>query len=80
MSDEDERSSVEGITRKKRVRAGHRSSVTRIIGQLQNALNSDDARKLKQLKRSLNEKSSVLAKLDEELIDTTEEEQLETEI
>ena len=80
MSDEDEWSPVKVITRKKRVRAGHRSSVARIIGQLQNVLNSANTLKLKQLKQSLNEKSSVLAKLDEELIDGTEEEQLEAKI
>ena len=79
MSDEDERSSVEGITRKKKVRAGHRSLVTRIIGQLQNALNSASTRKLKQLKWSLNEKINILAKLDEELIDVAEEEHLEVD-
>lgn len=53
VSDDEEQSPVERIVRKKRVRAGHRSSVTRIIGQLQDALESADVRKLKQLKQSL---------------------------
>lgn len=73
---------VEGFVRRKRIRAGHRGSVTRIIGQLQTtlALESADTRKLKQLKQSLIEKSGILAKLDEDLSETVEDEQLEAEI
>ena len=66
--------------RKKRVRAGHRSSVTRIIGQLKNALESGDTRKLRQIKQSLTEKSSILAALDRDIIEVTGVEQIESEV
>ena len=66
--------------RKKRVRGAHRASVTRLISQLEEAMESDDARRLKQLKQSLTDKTSVLAKLDDELIGLVEEEQLEAEV
>ena len=79
MFDDREQSLVEGFVRKK-VRASHRSSVTRIVGQLDNTLKSADMRKLKQLKHSLAKKSSILARLNEEMIEATEEEQLEAEI
>ena len=59
---------------------GHRSSVTRIISQLKNALESGDRRKLRQIKQSLTEKSSILATLDREMIEVTEDKQLESEI
>ena len=71
MSGDREKSLVE----KKKVRAGHRSSATRMIGQLNDTLKSDDVQKLKQLKPSLAEKSSNLATFDEEMIEVTEEEQ-----
>ena len=63
--------------RKKRVRGAHSAPVTRLISQLEEAIESDDARQLKQLKQSLTNKASVLVKLDDELI---EEEQLETKV
>ena len=62
------------------MRAGHRGSVTRTLRQLEEALMSTDVNKLKQLRQSLMEKSSILAKLNEELIELVEEEQLEAEI
>ena len=66
--------------RKKRVRGDHHASVTRLISQLEEAMESDDARRLKQLKQSLTDKTSVLVKLDDELIGLVEEEQLEAEV
>ena len=78
---EEERFRMEGFERKKRVRAAHCGSVTRIISQLKDALNSADASKLKQLKQSLiNKSNNVLGRLDDELIEGVDEEQLETEV
>jgi len=65
------------LARKKRVRAAHRGSVTRIIGQVEEAIASADTCRLKQLRQSLSDKSSVLSKLDDELIELVEEEELE---
>ena len=70
----------DSLARKKRVRAAHRGSVTRIIGQVEEALESADARRLKQLRQSLTDKSAILSKLDDELIEIVEEEQLESEV
>ena len=70
----------EATTRKKRVRAAHRGSVTRLLGQLDEALESADVRRLRQLKQSLIDKLDILSKLDDELIQLVEEEQLDTEV
>ena len=65
---------------KRRVRAAHWGSVTRLIGQFDEALGSADARRLKKLKQSFTGKLSILSRLDNELIELVEEEQLETEM
>ena len=67
----------DGSTRKRRMRAGHRSSVslTRIIGQIDEAIETSDARKLRQFQQSLFKKSDILAQLDEELLNEVETEQ-----
>ena len=70
----------EATTRKKRVRAAHRGSVTRLLGQLDEALESADVRRLRQLKQSLIDKLDILSKLDDKLIQLVEEEQLDTEV
>ena len=70
----------EATTRKKRVRAAHRGSVTRLLGQVDETLESADARRLKQLKQSLIGKRDVLLTLDDELIELVNEEQLDTEV
>ena len=70
----------DGSTRKMRMRAGHRSSVTRIIGQIDEAIETSDAQKLRQFQQSLFKKSDILAQLDEELLNEGETEQLEYEI
>ena len=75
MSEEDQ-----DPPRKRRVRGAHRASVTRLLSQLEEAIETGDARRLKQLKQSLTDKSNVLAKLDDELIELVEEEQLEAEV
>ena len=70
----------EALRKKKRVRGAHRSSVTRLIGQVDEAIDSKDVRRMRQLKQSLTDKSNVLAKLDDELIELVGEEELETEV
>ena len=70
----------EAIQHKKRVRAAHRGSVTRLLGQVDEMLASTDVCRLKQLKQSLIDKLSVLSKLDDELIELVEEDQLEAEV
>ena len=64
----------DGSTRKRRmqVRVGHRSSVTRIIGQIDEAIETLDAWKLRQFQKSLFKKSDILAQLDEELLNEGE--------
>ena len=59
-------------TRKRRMRVGHRSSVTRIIGQIDEAIETLDAWILRQFQKSLFKKSDILAQLDEELLNEGE--------
>ena len=54
MMSEEQR--AEEAARKKRIRAAHRGSVTRLTAQLENVLDSADARKMKQLRQSLTDK------------------------
>ena len=69
-----------GLTWKRRVRAAHRGSVTRLTDKLDEILISGDARRLRQLKQSLTDKQHVLSKLDEELIELVNDEHLEEEV
>ena len=55
----------DGSTRKRRMRAGHESSVTRIIGQIDEAIEASDAQKLRQFQQFLFKKSDILTQLDE---------------
>ena len=61
-----------GSTRKRRMRVGHRSSVTRIISQIDEAIETLDAWILRQFQKSLFKKSDILAQLDEELLNEGE--------
>ena len=70
----------ETTARKKRVRAAHRGSVTRLLGQVDETLESVDTRRLKQLKESLIGKRDILLALDDELIELVNEEQVDTEV
>lgn len=70
----------EATARRKEVRAAHRGLVTRLLGQLDEALELADVRRLKQLKQSLIDKLDILLKLDDELIQSVEEEQLDAEV
>ena len=70
------------ITRKKRLRAGHRASTTRILGQVQPAIDSKflDVAKIDQLKRSLEEKLKCLSLFNDEVLTLIPEEAIEDEI
>ena len=61
-------------------RAGHRGTVTRLSRELEEAVYSRDTRKLKHMKRILEEKSRILATLDEQIAEETEGKKLEPEI
>ena len=75
---DDER--VASTTRTKRIRAAHRGAVTRLINQMDEALLAADVGRLKQLRQSLKNKIDILSKLDEELLLSVEEEELDYEI
>ena len=70
------------LSRKKRLRAGHRASTTRILGQVQPSITSEplDVAKINQLKRSLEEKLQSLGVLDEEILTLTPAESIEAGI
>ena len=67
-------------TKKGNVRWAHRASATRLINQIDGAIESADVRRLKQLKQSLTNKLTVLARLDDELIGLVEDDDLEAEV
>ena len=74
---------AEQLARKKRVRAGHRSSATKMIGQADEALKETEINfsKLKQQKKALEEKLNVLRRFDQEILDSlTEDEDYVEEI
>ena len=75
-------SEEEQLTRKRRLRAGHRASTTRILGQVEPAITADpiDVSKIIQLKRSLEDKLRSLSDLDQAILDLTPEDSIETEI
>ena len=69
--------------RKKRVRAGHRSSATKMIGQIEEALEVTETNlsMLRQKRTALEEKLELLRQLDEEIMDAlTEEDDFTEEI
>jgi len=71
-----------GLPRKRRLRGGHRGSATRTMNTIDALLaeESPDLARLAQLKRSLEEKLSTLTRLDSEILDLTEDENLDAEI
>ena len=71
---------VTSTTRTKRIRAAHRGAVTKLIGQMDEALLAADVGRLKQLKLSLMNKIAILSKLDEELLLSVAEDELDCEI
>ena len=73
----------EELSRKKRVRAGHKGSTTKMIAQVEELLAGTDAPDplaLKQLGMSLREKLDVIKTLDGEILDLVEERDLADEI
>ena len=70
------------LPRKTRVRAGHRSSATKMITRSEKLLAEDspDVPRLLQLKLSLTEKLDTLKKLDSEILDMVEEDKVANEI
>ena len=79
----------DGLSRKKKVRAAHRASVTRTISQVCEMLSTDATeeldvvklqQKLQQKKRTLEAKLDLLSKLDEEVGELIHEDELEVEI
>lgn len=73
---------AEELVRKKRLRAGHRASTMRILGQDQPAITAKplNVSKINQLKRSLEDKLHTLSVLDEEILGLMEGEAIEEEI
>ena len=74
---------AEALVKRKRIRAGHRASATRIISEVEKTPSAEvpDNVKLALLKLTLNEKLETLRKLDDDIVDLTEDETaLEEEI
>ena len=73
---------AEGIERKKRIRAGHRAATTTMFNQIDPSLAAEnkDLPKLAQLKMILEEKIETLKLLDSEILNLTEESEIEEEI
>ena len=74
--------SSEGVARKKRIRARHKASATKIVTQIDGILGEDspDITKLLQLKLSIQEKLETIKSLDGEMLDLVTEEELTSEI
>ena len=80
-------SEAEAVGRKKRIRAGHKGSTTRIITQVYETLGGERGRlhgatlsRLRQYSEALKEKSDLLKRLDGEILELVKEEELEEEI
>ena len=77
-------SAAEAFSRKKKMRGAHRSSVTRMITQVEELLRAEpgelNVSQLKQKRQALMGKTELLAKLDEEIQAAIEEDSLEDEV
>ena len=62
------------------VRRAHRASATKSVNQIEDAIESHDRHRLKLLKQSLTDKLATLAKLDDDIMELTGEDDLETEV
>ena len=76
---------AETLSRKKKVRGGHRSTATRIISQAYEVIESatrteSDLITLTQCKRTLEEKLEIIKRADAEILDLVQEDEVETEI
>ena len=77
------RTMSEALARTKKVRAGHRSSATRLMHQLEGEYEIEDGPtldRLMQCKVSLNEKLDKLRELDEQILALVEDDGIESEI
>ena len=73
--------SVEALSQKKEIRADHRASTTRMLGQITTALEGSPNRdQLALLKLTLNEKLDTLNRLDSKILNVTADEDLDDEI
>ena len=73
----------EELARKKKVRAGHKSSATRMVSKVEDILSSagtTDTSKLSQLNMSLKEKLEEIKVLDGEILSLVADGDLENEI
>ena len=72
-------SSANKLSKLKKTRGGHRSATMRIIAELEEELIASSAEldlvKILQLKKSIEDKLSILEKLDSEILDLLEEEE-----
>ena len=64
----------------KRINVRRAHSATRFTGQIEDAVESGDVRRLKQLKQSLTNKLTVLTKLDDKVLELTEDDDLDAEV
>ena len=76
---------TEGLSRKKEVQGGHRSSTTCIISQIYETTESTDeveviVTKLRQCKLVLQEKLEIIKQLDDEILQLVDDEEVENEI
>ena len=74
--------SAEGVARKKRIRASHKASTTKMLTRINALLVEDppDISKLSQLKLSIQEKLETIKLLHGEMLDIVDEEELTSEI
>ena len=81
MADEEEvRRNEMTLSQLRARRAGHRGTVTRVIGQLDDVLEKE-APKLRLLRRTLVDKSALLVRYNEDILNlVTDEEKVEEEI
>ena len=75
----------EGISRKRKVRGGHRGSATRMLNEVYETIESSADKnsvvtKLEECKISLEEKLRVIKRQDEEILELVDDEELEHEI
>ena len=64
------------ITKKKRIRAGHKASVAKITAQIKTELDASERNllRLQQLRKKLQEKSELIQRLDDEILSKIEAE------
>ncbi|XP_065903951.1 uncharacterized protein DDB_G0290587-like [Dysidea avara] len=75
----------EGLSRRRKIRGGHRGSATRMVHEIYEAMESTDERnsmvtKLEQCKISLEEKLEIIRQQDDEILELVGDEEVEHEI